>query len=81
MNNDLRWRKWPEEKPQDKEKCVVFTDNSTIDTCSFDGPNDEWIYYNYCCHYESSYGGKFRELEGKVTHWLPLSALPKVEGL
>lgn len=69
MSNDIRWRKWPEEKPEPYAHCLVRSESETIDRCWLE-EGGEWIYYNYCCGYDSNYN--FHE---KVTHWLPLSAL------
>lgn len=69
MNNDLRWRKWPEEKPEEGSECVAIDQvgRGAVATFRLD--------------LESEPEGAF-ECDGwciTITHWMPLSALPEIE--
>lgn len=65
MNNDLRWRKWPEEKPESNMGCIgiLDMDHPAYVICRY---HDGILHYPACATYN-------------ISHWLPFSALPKPE--
>jgi hypothetical protein len=73
LKENLRWRKWPEEKPEDTEDCLMMSSPQTIAIGFHDGQT--WCQYHECCSYNGEY-----KYSDQVTHWLPLSTLPEPEG-
>lgn len=73
MNNDLRWRKWPEEKPIQGERIIYIPEKADLEI------NDvRWKLIFIATFINREFvDDEFREC--KVNRWIPLSALPKVD--
>lgn len=74
MNNDLRWRKYPEEKPINDEPCICIEDD--------DFKTGEFTFARYSNEYwdqwRTLWSPDGREYFIDVVKFIPLSALPKV---
>lgn len=62
LREELRWRKWPDEKPPTKGKYLVATDGST----------DIWEHVSY---YSQSIGWATKD--AGIAWWRPIGELPK----
>ena len=61
LRDQLRWRKWPEEKPEPKQRYLVLTDGSTDI-----GP--------HVSYYSANIG--WATEDAGITHWRPIGPLP-----
>lgn len=67
LESDQRWRKWPEEKPEEKDEYMtIIDDEGNDDTCLL-----FWNGSEFCLR------GGFRPL---VRYWRPIGELPKEQG-
>jgi len=63
LDDQLRWRKWPEEKPEGKDEYMtIIDDEGNDDTCLL-----FWNGSEFCLR------GGFRPL---VSYWRPIGELP-----
>lgn len=74
MNNNLRWRKYPEEKPINEEPCICY-----------EGTRGEFSFASHTDYYRDEWSMLWTpdgiDYTIKVKAFIPLSALPKIEGL
>jgi hypothetical protein len=61
LEDQLRWRKWPEEKPEARGRYLVLTDGST-------GIGNHVSYYSAGIGWATSDAG--------ISHWRPIGPLP-----
>ena len=65
LEEERRWRKFPDEKPEEDTWCIVFHDGE------IDSDHYTRFAYNNKCDF-ALYGNE-------VTHWMPLPSAPKEE--
>ena len=65
LEEERRWRKFPDEKPTEDTWCIVFHDGE-IDS-------DHYTRFVYNKKYNFAFYGY------EVTHWMPLPSAPKEE--
>lgn len=63
LEEERRWRKFPDEKPEEDTWCIVFHDGE------IDSDHYTRFAYNNKCDF-ALYGNE-------VTHWMPLQSAPK----
>jgi hypothetical protein len=61
LKEQLRWRKWPEEKPKESGRYLVLTDGST-------GINEHVSYFSASLGWSTSDAG--------ITYWRQIGPLP-----
>jgi len=73
FKENLRWRKWPEEKPIQGGRIICIPENANL---KINGIG--WKF-----HFIATFiNGEFIDdasCSSKVTHWMPISALPELE--
>lgn len=88
LYRNLRWRRWPEEKPIEGEQCLVFTHEVSDSVFIFAPSNKRAAQHRGSFIKEEILEGDDGKeevvsfelmLDACARYWLPLSALPKPE--
>lgn len=67
FKNNLRWRKWPEEKPEPSTGCIGIID---INPPAY-----------ILCRYQDGQFIFPASMQYEISYWLPLTALPEIESI